>query len=333
VTRAVVPRRGWWLLAAACSVLVCLPQAAFAQGERYALVVQGSSGGDPFTTMHRRWLTSLVTTLRGPLGIEPSHVTVLAEQPAAGEQSATADNVRAALVRLTGQTKPADILFVMLIGHGGGSNADAKFNLIGPDLTIAEWNALLKPIDAKVAFVNSTGASVGFIKGLAAPGRLVITATRVGGEQYDTVFPEKFIIALTAAAADADKNGRISMLEAFDYASRLVKQHYEQAGTLATEHASFDDTGEGIARDAAVAGGSIGTIASLTYLDAPALPTSSNPEVQQLLRRQQTLTQQVDDLRRQRPSMTPAAYDDAFEKLILDLSLVSRDVRRRTGGS
>jgi hypothetical protein len=197
---------------------------------------------------------------------------------------------------------------------------------------VVEWAALLKPIAARITFVDSTGASFPFLKGLAGPNRVVVTAVRTPGERYDTVFPEKFIQALSAADADADKNGRISILEAFLHANRLVKQHYEQAGTMMTEHAAFDDTGEGIARDAVVAGGAIGTAAGLTYLDAPAAPKSTDPVMQELLTRQQTLTQQVDELRRKRPAMPAAAYDAEFEKLILELSLVSRDVRRRTGG-
>ena len=76
-----------------------------------------------------------------------------------------------------------------------------------------------------------------------------------------------------------------------------------------------------------------GTVAGLTYLDAVAVPTSADPEVQQLLAAPAArLTEQIDDLRRRRPSMTPEEFDREFEKLIIELALVSRDVRRRTGG-
>jgi len=62
------------------------------------------------------------------------------------------------------------------------------------------------------------------------------------------------------------------------------------------------------------------------------MPKSNDPEVQQLLVRQQTLMQQVDDLRRRRASMPAEEFDREFEKVIIDLALVSRDVRKRTGG-
>ena len=320
----------------AAATLISAPAVARAQqpAARYALVVEGVSGSDEFAVLHRKWLDSLVTLLKDKFAFDPTHVLVLAETPKAGEDKATADGVRTALGRLAKETKPEDLVFVMLIGHGGGADgSEAKFNLVGPDLGVSEWNALLKPVAGHLAFVDATSASFPFLTGLAAPGRVIITATNSVGQKFHTVFADAFIQALTASAADQDKNGRISLLEAFVYASGLVKQSYEQrGGLLPTEHAVFDDTGQGSAHDAAVAGGAVGTVAGLTYLDAVAVPTSSNPEVQQLLLRQRALTEQVDDLRRRQPSMTPEAYDQEFEKLIIELSLVSRDVRKRTGG-
>ena len=221
------------------------------QGTRYALVVQGASGEEQYATQHRQWLDALVATLRDRFSFDAAHLSVLAEQAGAGELRSTSDNVRTVLTRLAGEMKPADLLFIMLIGHGGGEGADAKFNLVGPDLTIADWNALLKPIPGRIAFVDTTSSSFAFLGGLSAPNRVVITATSSYSQRYHTVFPDAFIKALTAEAADNDKNGRISLLEAFSHASRLVAQHYEQAGRMATERAVFDDTGDGKGRDAA----------------------------------------------------------------------------------
>jgi hypothetical protein len=51
--------------------------------------------------------------------------------------------------------------------------------------------------------------------------------------------------------------------------------------------------------------------------------------VRDLMLRQQTLTEQIDDLRRRRASISAEEFDREFEKLIIDLSLVSRDIRRK----
>jgi hypothetical protein len=325
--------RRWVALAAiAGACLVGLPRPARAQaGEsRYALVVEGVSGGEEFAVLHRQWLDAMVAQLEKD-GFDAAHIITLAETPKAGEDKSTADGVRTALGRLAKQTKAEDLVFVMLIGHGGAEGADAKFNLVGPDLSVAEWNDLLKPVAGHLVFVDATSASFPFLKGLAAPGRVIITATNSAGQKYHTMFADAFIKALSAPAADQDKNGRISLLEAFVYASGLVKQSYEQRGLMATEHAVFDDTGQGAPHDAPVDGGA-GTVAGLTYLDAVATPTSKDPVVQQLLERQKALTDQVDDLRRRRPSMTPEAYDQEFEKIMTELATVSSEIRKRSGG-
>jgi len=47
--------------------------------------------------------------------------------------------------------------------------------------------------------------------------------------------------------------------------------------------------------------------------------------------RQQSLTEQVDDLRRRKATMSAADFDQEFEKVIVELALVSRDIRRKTG--
>jgi hypothetical protein len=216
----------------------------------------------------------------------------------------------------------------MLIGHGGGSGTEAKFNLVGPDLTVVEWNDLLKPLPARVALVNASSASFPYLKGLSGPNRIVITATNRGGQVYHPMFAEAFTQALSADIADSDKNGRLSLLEIFVYASRLVTQHYERLNQLPPEHAVFDDSGDGTGRDAAGTG-TDGDVAALTYLDTIAAPTSSDPETQKLLTRQQTLMQQIDDLRKRRQSIPTAQFDQEFETLVIELSLVSRDLRRK----
>jgi len=300
-----------------------------AEGARYAVVVQGASGEPQYAQLHRGWVDALSTVLRDRMGFDPARITKLTEEPKAGELKGTAENVKATLERLAKETKADDLVFIMLIGHGGGEPTAAKFNLIGPDLTAAEWSTLLKPIAARMVIVDSTSSSFPFLEGLSGKNRIVITATNTFAQKYHTVFPDAFIKALMATDADADKNGRLSMLEVFNATSRLVALHYEQDGHMSTETAMLDDTGDGKGRNAAATGDD-GVIAGLTYLDALAAPKSADPETQALLVRQQALTEQIDELRRRRSSISAEEFDKEFEKLIVDLALVSRDVRRKT---
>ena len=79
--------------------------------------------------------------------------------------------------------------------------------------------------------------------------RIVIAATDSAAQKYATLFPQYFIEALDQGAkADNDKNGRLSVWEAFTYASQAVKQAFEQKGTLVTERSIIDDNGDGVAK-------------------------------------------------------------------------------------
>jgi hypothetical protein len=225
-----------------------------------------------------------------------------------------------------------DLLFVMLIGHGSGAGDEAKFNLVGPDLAVGDWRDLLAPVAGRLVVVDATSSSFPFLSGLAAPGRVVITATSSPSQRYHTVFASSFIEALGAGAADADQNGRVSVLEAFAYASRLVALQYEQSGEMATEHALLDDTGDGEGRLAEDEQAEDGAVAEATYLDVVEVPTSSDPEVQKLLVRQRELNDALDDLRRRRPTMTAEEYDSEFERVVTELAVVSAEIRRRGGG-
>jgi hypothetical protein len=308
---------------------LAVPRVAHADGARYAVIVQGASGDPQYADLHRSWVDALSTLMKQRLGLDPSKVIVLAEVPKPGELRGTAEDVKATLGKLAKEAKPEDLVFIMLIGHGSGADAAAKFNLVGPDMTVDEWKTLLEPMTARAVIVDSTSSSFPFLAGLAGKNRIVITASNSYAQKYHTVFADAFIKAMTAPEADADQNGRVSVLEVFNYASRLVAQHYERVGYMSTETAIVDDTGDGKGR-AAAATGEDGTIAAFTYLDVVAAPKSADPEVQALLDKQQTLIEQVDELRRRKNVLPPDLFEKEFERLIVDLSVVSRDVRRKT---
>ena len=102
----------------------------------------------------------------------------------------------------------------------------------------AAFGALLRRLPTRqVVFVDTSSASGPFIDELSGPGRTIVTATRNGAERYATLFGGFFVDALTSEAADADKNKRVSVLDAFKYAKGEVTRAYEREGLLATEHA------------------------------------------------------------------------------------------------
>ena len=109
--------------------------------------------------------------------------------------------------------------------------------------------------EQRVVFVNATSASGEFAKALAGPSRALLLATRSGAERNQTEFGRFFVEALAGDGADADKDGRVSLQEAFDYAKRETERAYEKDKRLLTEHATLVDA-TGLAKAAYLAGGS-----------------------------------------------------------------------------
>jgi hypothetical protein len=313
---------------AAAALLLCAP--TLARAERYALIVSGAAGGPEYAQQYAGWTRTMVSTLVETMKIDAAKIVVLADA-AGGEQSASAANVRRALSALRTQMRPDDLLLVLLVGHGTFDGVDAKFNLVGPDLASAEWASLLSRLPGKLVFVNCTGSSFPFVERISGPRRIVITATDSPAQRYDAVFPEYFVRAFRDEAADIDKNGRVSIWEAFAAASAGVRRYYQQQGQLPTERAVLDDDGDGIGRDAA-SQGSDGAVATRTYLDITPPGSAPTDEVLvELLQRQASLKAEVEELQVKKAFLAADEYAREFERLMIALARVGRDIRARSG--
>jgi hypothetical protein len=329
------PRRGGPATAAlrvsVAIVALLLFASAAAAGDRYALVVTGASGGDAYAQKYAKWRASFVDTLRGKFHYDPQRLIVLAETASEGVRAATRENVRSALADLRKQMTKDDQLLVLLIGHGTSLDGDeAKFNLVGPDLSASEWSDLLRPLPGRLVFVNTTGASFPFLRKLAGKGRIVLTATDAAAQQFETVFPEFFVKAFDDTAADLDRNNRVSMWEAFTYASAGVRQWFEQKGQLPTERPLLDDTGAGIGREAQNPG-TDGAIARITYLEPDAaLALPADTALAGLVRRRADLETQLEELKARKESTPPDQYDADLEKLLVEIARISAQIRAKS---
>lgn len=297
--------------------------------ERYALVVTGASGGAEYARRYSAWRDALVDKLVRVFGVPRGHVWVLAESPGPTEGPATAEGVRRAVADLARVVGPGDLVLVVLIGHGTHDGTDAKFNLVGPDLDARAWADLLARFSGRLVVVNTTEASFPFLAALAGPRRIVITATDSPAQRFGTVFPEYFVQALDDPAADLDKNGRVSIWEAFMFASARVRRHYEARGQLSTERALLDDTGDGVGKEAG-APGPDGPVAARVFLDAEPAPPAADPAVLDLLRRRAELESALEELKTRKPLLPEPEYQAELERLLIELARVSRAIRRRT---
>jgi hypothetical protein len=306
---------------------------AFAQApsdkQRFALIISGATGGDEYAAQYSAWTASLRQTLMERMRFDEGRIAILSESERP-EAASTAENVRKVLTATRQTMGRDDLLFIFLVGHGTFDGVDAKFNLVGRDLESAEWAALLKPLPGYVVIVNSTAGSFPFIERLSGPKRIIVTATDSVAQRFDTVFAEYFVKAFGDESADLDKNGRISIWEAFTSAAGGVRRHYQQRGQLATERSLLDDNGDGIGSSAAEQGQD-GTQASRTYLeiDQPgAAPTDE--ELLKLLQRKTLLEGELEELKIRRAFLPADEYAKEFERIITEYARVSSEVRKRT---
>lgn len=137
-------------------------------------------------------------------------------------------------------------LWLVMIGHGTFDGKEAKFNLRGPDVTTADLTEWLKPFARPMAIIDTSSASAPFLNKLSGAGRVVITATRSGAEENYTRFGTHFVKALLSPDSDFDKDGQVSLLEAFLAGSANLAEFYKTEGRLASEHPLIDDNGDGL---------------------------------------------------------------------------------------
>lgn len=322
-----------WLVAVAracafaCVTLAVTSAAAFA-GDRYALVVTGASGGAQYAETYDEWRSSFVQLLQGPLGLAEDHVLVLAEEEFAGAQKATRENVQSALLDLRRYVKKDDVLVITLVGHGSGADSgDAKFNLVGPDLSVEQWAELVRPIQGRVVFINAASGSFPFLRALAGSNRVVLTANDSAAQSFETVLPQFLLTAFEGESADLDKNGRTSMWEAFTYVSAKVRDWFGERAQLATEHPMLDDDGDGLGRLIDDTGPD-GLLARVTYLRAdPPIEDTGDPERMARLRRRAELYTQLEELRARKELVPPEEYEAALEKLLLEIARIDRALK------
>lgn len=330
-------------LALAAGIALASPSPAAPQDARTHLIIVAGIGGEPrYVQAFYEMGARLAEVAVSRWGIRPGDVTLLAEQPAMDAERidgrSTKEAIDAAIRSVSGRAGPADQVFLTLIGHGSYQGSEGRFSLPGPDLTGAELSVMLLQLGGRrVIVANTASASGDFVKPLAAPNRIVITATKSGMERNEARFGRWFIEAFAGESADADKDGAVSLLEAFDFARTEVARAYEQEKKLLSEHAVLDDNGDGQGSADPGTDKVDGRLASATFLGKGAAlaggpPPGASPELRALYAQKQEIEKQIAALRAARDTMETGRYEQQLEKLLVDLALKNQEIRRLEGG-
>ncbi len=305
-----------------------------ANSTKYAVILAGPTVGDENQSKFRQWAFSLHDILARDYGYSSDTISLLYDRGtvagSGGERiDAACDlaGIQQELARLQSLVKTGDQITIYLIGHGSGSEEESKFNIVGPDITGVQFAAMLDTFDQQdMVIVNTTSASYGFSASLSSEGRVVVSSTRSSSEKFDPVFSNYFIEALDNRNGDRDKNNRVSILEAFNYAKSNVEEFYEEQGRLASEHAGLDDNGDALFSLNPTTAEIDGRLAEIAYIDNLADDTTGlSAEALSLKSRMQEIERSVFILRGRKAEFLEADYWQQMEELLVGLARATGD--------
>ena len=313
--------------------IIALALSSGARADTYLMVVVGLPGEATYGEQFTEWAEQLIAYAEAS-GLDRKRIRYLSSTASTGVDDSTASadqaGIESALVELAKLVRPEDQLWLVLFGHGSVQGKRALFNIEGPDIDsgqLAEW---LEPIKAeKIVLVNTTASSGAFLQDLGGPNRILISATRSGSERYFPYFGGYWVAAFDIAqGGDLDKDGRISLLEAFRYALSEVERRYKEEKRLQTEHALLDDSGDGRGSAAPQANNAEdGPLAARTYLIDQSDIAASDPIRADLLARQQSIEQKLQNWIMRKSDMDTEAYYLQLETLLVDMAQVDRALR------
>jgi hypothetical protein len=287
------------------------------------LVIVSGLGGEPkYTQAFGQLSGALAKAASERAGLSDSAITWLGENGSPRSKwyrgVSTRENLEAVFQRVSSSGNAPVV--VILIGHGSGEGPETRVSLPGPDMTAADFARALARFGTRpVAFLNLASGSGDMLALLSAPSRVVMTATKSAFERNESQFARYFVDALALDGADTDKDGRVSLLEAFKFAETETKRFYENDSRLATEHAQMADEG---------------MLAGRFFLSSGAAGAGpASGRLAELYRERTALDEQIQALKAKKASMAGDAYEAALERLLLALAEKSREIRDLERGS
>jgi len=276
-------------------------------GEFHVVIIEGLAGDPVYAEQFEQQISAITTASRSVT--EPDNVHVFRTN------DVSRDAVLGHLESMQSGMGADDRFALYLIGHGSYDDYEYKFNIPGPDLTGEDIATALDALPAtNQLFVNTSSSSGATDHQVVNDDRIVVLATRSGAERHATRFGTYFAGALSNASADIDKNGSISVNEAFDFAERHVNDYFEQNNQLTTEHAQLS--------------GDRADRLTLARLD-DSRPIVVDTALASLIADREAVNQEIDSLRLARDDMPIADYQSALLEKILKLARIEDAIDAR----
>jgi hypothetical protein len=118
----------------------------------------------------------------------------------------------------------------------------------------------------------------------------------------------------------------VSALEAFSYATKKTANFYDSQKRLATEHAVFEDSGDGQpVREAGNREGRLLSSFVIVHLGA-SRQAANDTRKRTLLFRKEVLEEKIDTLKYQKAAMDPAEYKKQLTSALVELARVQQEL-------
>jgi hypothetical protein len=282
-----------------------------ASAATYTMVVAGLGGEPAYEKKFREEADAVASAAEKAAGSKENVVSLSGD-------AAKAANVRKEIKSLAGRMHPDDSAVVVLIGHGTYDGETYRFNVPGPDLTDVELARLFDELPAHdQLIINATSASGAVIDRWQKDRRVIITATKNGGERTATRFAQYWAQAVASDAADTNKDQIVTAAEAYAFATNQVEAAFKSETAMATEHARME--GDNVARF---------TLARLG--NAALVP--DNPEVAALLSQRGDIEKDLDRVKERKATLGEDQYYDQLEAVLVRLALLQKEIDAKAGG-
>ncbi len=322
-----------------CFLLWLLTAGSLFAQSTHALIVASVSGEEQFKEQFWDWGTRLQRALTEQMRVPKENVLFLFEDPSKAPAlvfgKPTKSELTRAAEKLGKDTKQGDLVLIVLLGHASYDGTTYKFNLVGPDATAADLEQVLDRFSGEqVVLVAATPCSGGLTRALTGKNRVIMTATKSEMENNQTVFGGFFVEAFENQAADADKNGRVSMLEAYLYSRKTVEDWYKERQKLATEHALLEDDGNGrgssipsVETGDGLLAGRLSPGPAVQPVLAASVPPGNQKELVELQAAKQKVEADIEALKYRKSTMADSEYQRNLEKLLLELARTDGRIR------
>jgi hypothetical protein len=214
----------------------------------YALIICGINKDPKERLAKNKAVTNLRKFFLNNAKLKPARLSVLAAGNSfigKGSKISSVENLKSTIKSLAATIQPEDRFIFYYAGQANVVSGRLRLNLPGRDITheqLADWISQIRT-SSMLLVLDCPGAGMA-VKSLTGKGRVVIGAC-TAEQHYGTRFSEYFVPSLLESKSDADGDGKISLLEAFTFASKQLDDWYFSRLFLRTETPVLEDNADG----------------------------------------------------------------------------------------